>query len=138
MTTFQNNMEPDWDKCIVCQQKTVEPLKCPLQGPGTIENKTDAYRSFLANVEQFQAIGALPTNVYFENESAASFTAHSASWHKSCHLKCNNSKLAKQCKENLPLMNSNLKEEKVNDGQLIWMFACFVKNKMMKVIFIRY
>jgi len=98
MTTFQNNMEPDWDKCIICQQKTVEPLKCPLQGPGTIENKTDAYRSFLANVEQFQAIGALPTNVYFENESATSSTAHSASWHKSCHLKCNNSKLKKAMK----------------------------------------
>ena len=48
-------MELDWDKYIICQQKTVELLKCPLQGSGTNEN-----------VEQFQAIGALPTNIYFE------------------------------------------------------------------------
>ena len=59
-------------QCIICQQETVEPLKCPLQDPGTSEDKTEAYWSFLANVEQFQVIGALPTNIYFENESAAS------------------------------------------------------------------
>ena len=52
---------------------TVEPLKCPSQGPGTSEDKSEAYRSFLANVEQFQAIGTLPTNIYFENESPANF-----------------------------------------------------------------
>ena len=91
-------MEPDWDKCIICQQKTFEPLKCPLQGPGISEDKTETYRSFLANVEPFQVIGTLPTNIYFENESAASFTSHSASWHKSCHLKYNNSKLKKAMK----------------------------------------
>ena len=66
-------MELDWNKCIICQQETVEPLKCPLQGPGTSEDKIEAYRSFLANVEQFQSIGALPTNVYFENESMIVF-----------------------------------------------------------------
>ena len=91
-------MELDWDKCIICQQETVEPLKCPLQlqGPGTSEDiKIEAYRSFLANVEQFQSIVALPTNIYFENESPDNFSAHRASWHKSCHLKYNNSKLKK-------------------------------------------
>jgi len=71
-----------------------------LQGPGTSEDKTEAYRSFLANVEQFQVIGALSTNICFENESAASFKVHSASWHKSCHLKYNNSKLKKAMKRN--------------------------------------
>ena len=66
-------MELDWKKCIICQQENVEPLKCPLQDPGTSEDKSEAYRSFLINVEQFQAIGALPTNIYFENESSANF-----------------------------------------------------------------
>lgn len=72
-------------------------MKCPLQGPGTLENKIKAYGSFLA-VEQFQAIVSLPNKIYFENETATSFTAHSASWHKSCHLKYTNSKLKKATK----------------------------------------
>ena len=71
---------------------TTEPLKCPLQSP--INIKTEAYRSFLANVEQFRALNALPTAIYFLNESAASFQ-HCASWHESCYLKYNNSKLKK-------------------------------------------
>ena len=99
MTTILNNMELDWNKCIICQQETIKPLRCPLHGPGTSEDKIEAYRSFLANVEQFQSIGALPTNVYFENESPDSFSAHRASWHKSCHLKYN-SKLKKAMKRN--------------------------------------
>ena len=36
-------MEPDWTKCIICQQQTSEPLKCSLQGPGTNEAKTKVY-----------------------------------------------------------------------------------------------
>jgi len=92
-------MELNWDCCILCQKDTAEPLKCPLRGPlpGTSDgDKTDAYSSFLSNVEQFRAIDALPTELYFGNdETASSFASHSASWHKSCHLKFNNSKLAK-------------------------------------------
>ena len=34
--------------------------------------------------------------MHFEHDhSVADFAIHHASWHKSCHLKCNNSKLAK-------------------------------------------
>ncbi len=39
-------------------------------------DKTAAYRSFLANVEQFRALNALSTTIYFgSDESAASFSA---------------------------------------------------------------
>jgi len=62
---------------VLFVNRKVEPL---LQGP---EKKIEAYRSFLVNVKQFQTIGILPTNVYFY-EITASFTVHSASWHKSC------------------------------------------------------
>ena len=65
-------MEVDWNMCIICQQKTTEPLKCPLQSPINVD-KTEAYRSFLANVEQFRALNALPTAIYFGNESALVF-----------------------------------------------------------------
>ena len=68
------DMEIDWNKCIICQEETTEPLKCPLLGPGTCDSKIEAYRSFLRNVEQFKAMDSLPTAILFgENESAESF-----------------------------------------------------------------
>ncbi len=87
-------MEIDWKKCIICQEDTREPLKCPLLGPGTCDSKIEAYRSFLSNIEQFKAMNSLPTAIIFgEQESAESFSANHASWHKSCRLKYNNCKL---------------------------------------------
>ena len=93
-------MELNWDRCVICQQETGEPLKCPLLSPGSSRDNTDAYTSFLTNVEQFRAIGTLPAELYFgSDETVANFASHSASWHKSCHLKFNNSKLAKAKKK---------------------------------------
>jgi hypothetical protein len=93
-------MELNWDRCVICQRDTAELLKCPLQSPGTSGDKTDAYTSFLTNVEQFRATGALPAELYFgSDETVDNFASHSASWHKSCHLKFNNSKLAKAKKK---------------------------------------
>lgn len=90
-------MELNWDRCVICLRDTAEPLKCPLQGPGTSMangDKTDAYRSFLTNIEQFRAFGALPADLCFGmDETVDNFVSHSASWHKSCHLKFNNLKL---------------------------------------------
>ncbi len=87
-------MEIDWKKCIICQEDTREPLKCPLLGPGTCDSKIEAYRSFLSNIEQFKAMNSLPTAIIFgEHESAESFSANHGSWHKSCRLKYNNCKL---------------------------------------------
>ena len=93
-------MELNWDRCVICQQETGEPLKCPLLRPGSSRDNTDAYISFLTNVQQFRAIGALPAELYFgSDETVANFASHSASWHKSCHLKFNNSKIAKAKKK---------------------------------------
>jgi len=93
-------MELNWDRCVISQQDTAEPLKCPLQSPESSGDKTDAYTSFLTNVEQFRAIGALPAKLCFgSNETVDNFASHSASWHKSCHLKFNNFKLAKAKKK---------------------------------------
>ena len=89
-------MDLDWNLCIICQENTMEPLKCPLHNPIARGDQTGPYELFLANVGQFRAFNALPTPIFFEaDESAASFAMHNASWHKSCHLKYNNSKLAK-------------------------------------------
>ena len=89
-------MDLNWDLCVICQQDTRGPLKCPLKCPGTSSDKNDAYTSFLTNVEEFRAIDDLPVKLCFgSDETADSFASHSASWHKSCHLKCNNSKLSR-------------------------------------------
>ena len=85
---METDLEVDWNKCVICQEETKEPLKCPLLGPGASESKSETYESFLHNVEQFRAMDSLPTKVFFHtNECAESFMAHRASWHKSCHLK---------------------------------------------------
>ena len=90
----------NWDRCVICQQDTAEPLKCPLKSSRASGDKSDAYKSFLSNVEQFWAIYAVPAELYFGNEETAeSFVAHSASWQKSCHLKFNDIKLAKAKKK---------------------------------------
>ena len=96
-------MELNWDRCVICQHDTAEPLKCPLKSPRTSVDKACAYTSFLTNVEQFRNIGALPVKLYFgSDETVENFVSHSASWHKSCHLKFNNSKLAKTNKKREP------------------------------------
>ena len=57
--------------------------------------------SFIDNVKEFIRLNDLPTAVYFgDNVSASDLVAHRASWHKSCHLKYNNSKLIKAKKRN--------------------------------------
>ena len=90
------SMKPNWNMCLICQQETTEPLKCPLQNQGTGDDKTEAYRYFLANVQPCLAISALPTNISFGNIGGAAFSsAHRISWHKSCHLKYDKSCLLK-------------------------------------------
>ena len=59
---------------------TNENLKYPLLTPGTSGEKTDAYTTFLKNVEQFRSIDALPVELSFgTDETATNFVSHSAS-----------------------------------------------------------
>lgn len=65
--------------------------------PITGGDKTDAYKSFLSNVNGFRIINGLPTELKFgEDETAENFTSHRVSWHRSCHMKYSNQKLAKK------------------------------------------
>ncbi len=87
------DMEFSWSRCVICQQESAEPLKCPLESLRT--SGETFYSSFLENVEVFRSIEALPTDIYFGEVTADDFKQHHASWHKSCHLKYSNSKLKK-------------------------------------------
>ena len=87
----------DWTKCIVCQEVTEQPLKCPMNSAsGTYEEKKETYKTFLENVEEFCTIDALPVKLLFGNDTSPDTLAENlASWHKGCHLKFNNTKLSK-------------------------------------------
>ena len=124
-------MELDWNQCIICQQSTPEPLKCPMQTPGASYDKMiDVYESFLTNVKEFQDIDALPTNIiYFKHDqSPADFAAHHASWHKSCYLKYNNSKLAK-AKKRRASNTDDLEKQLPRKRQAIEVYNCLFCEK---------
>ena len=89
-------MELDWNLCVIFQQDKPESLKCPMNDPASSGEEVDVYSSFLANLVEFRDLNALPTSIGFgDSTSAADFVANRASWHKSCHLKYNHSKLIK-------------------------------------------
>ncbi len=117
-------MELDWNQCVICQQDKPEPLKCPMQGHTNSCVKIDVYSSFLANLKEFRDLDALPTSICFgDNVSAADLLAHRASWHKSCHLKYNNSKLTKARKRKAKHMD-NPEQRPPNKRQAIEVDCC--------------
>jgi len=123
-------MELDWNLCIICQQDTSKPLKCPMQSPGASYAKIiDVYEAFLTNVKAFQDANALSTNIYFQNDqSAADFATHNAPWHKSCHLKYNSSKLAKAKKRKVD-NTDNLEKRPLRKRQAMEVYNCLFCEK---------
>ena len=57
----------DWTLCIICQQKTPEALKCPLNAWGR-GDKSKVYASFLTNVSEFKQLNKLPMLLNFEED----------------------------------------------------------------------
>lgn len=77
----------DWSACIICQQKTGECLRCPLNSAvGSLEKRAEAYEIFLQNVSRLRALNCLPRPILFdEGTTADDFTQNQAKWHKTCH-----------------------------------------------------
>ncbi len=83
----------DWTLCIVCQQKTREALKCPLNA-GTSGGQSSAYATFLQNVKEFTDLNQLPVPLKFGQDiNVDQLVEKQAKWHKSCYLKFNHDKL---------------------------------------------
>ena len=77
----------DWTLCVVCQKATHEQLKWPLNSerPG---EKSEAYSSFLENVNEFRKLDQLPVSLSFgQDVDVGQLMRNQAKWHKSCHLK---------------------------------------------------
>ena len=87
------NYAMDWTICLICQECTTEPLKCPLNAHGN-RDKSEPYDSFLNNVNAFRALGKLPVLLYFgEDMTVNELVQNQAAWHKSCYVKFSNEKL---------------------------------------------
>ena len=82
-------------RCVICQRKTSEALKCPLENQVKKGNKKkDAYKNFPNHVKQFQDTASFPVIVKFGcDETAENREFHRASRHKSCYAKFSSCKL---------------------------------------------
>ena len=85
----------NWERCIICQKETREPLRCPLNSSsGTIDDNKQVYTVLLKNIEEFRSINWCPAElINFEEMTVENLVDQRASWHKSCHLKFSTSKL---------------------------------------------
>ena len=93
--------------CLICQEKTTEPLKCPLNAKGS-EDKSEAYRSFLNNVSAFRALETLPVVLTFEEGmTAEEMVQNQGAWHKTCYLKFNDVKLERAKKRGRDTASEN-------------------------------
>ena len=83
----------DWSNCFICGKGGGEDLRCPLDS--NQGNGQEIYGKFLAAVEEFQKINAMPVNLKISADLLVveSLVANRAKWHKSCYLKFNSTKL---------------------------------------------
>ncbi|KAG0727322.1 hypothetical protein GWK47_034911 [Chionoecetes opilio] len=92
----QSSSVMDWSACAVCQKKTSEPLRCPLNAHGADKSAPAVYGSFLEKVTQFRELNALPVPLAFGAATDVDeLIRNHAQWHKSCHDQFNTQKLAR-------------------------------------------
>ena len=85
--------------CLICQEKTSESLKCPLNVEGS-RDKSKPYSSFLKSVNAFRALGSLPVVLTFgEDMTVDELVQNRGSWHKSCYVKFSKKKLERATKK---------------------------------------
>ena len=87
LSLWPQNIELYWNLCVICQRKTSEALKCPLENPVKKRNKKDGYTNFLNHVKQFQGIDSLPVIAKFGcDETAENWKFQSCEKFSSCKL----------------------------------------------------
>ena len=78
-----------WDRCIICQEISETPLKCPLNEDTMDIERREVYKNFLENADEFQNQSYLPGELKFDlsTTTVELLIANRTSWHKSCRLK---------------------------------------------------
>lgn len=119
----------DWSLCLICQEKTTEPLKCPLNVRGS-RDKAGAYRHFLNTVNAFSGrLGALPVVLNFGEEMTSDELVQSRdAWHRSCNVKFSKDKLERATKkrDRAETTGSSTYGEKRPRGQSVDSMACLL------------
>ena len=96
----------DWNQCVLCQEDTVEMLKCPANSAhGCTEGA--GYKTMAENLLAFNKISYLPRTLNLSRLDEgqgieAAFRLHKAKWHDSCRLKYNKTKLQRAEKRQMP------------------------------------
>ncbi len=89
----------NWKICVLCLgNKTKEKLINPCNNPS--KHCDEGYNLLSKNLTAFNDLKELPFSIVLNDLNCgdglkASFLRHHAVWHKSCYLKCNNSKRQK-------------------------------------------
>ena len=87
-------MKMEWTQCIICQQITTEPLRCPLNAHGIDKSAPAVYVLFLRNVTHFRELNSLPVPLNFISDiTVDDLIRNTAQWHKSCHSQFNTNRL---------------------------------------------
>ncbi len=95
----------NWDLCVLCQEETVEILKCPAISARSTEGA--GYKTLAENLEAFDRISCLPGTLKLSRLDEgmgieATFRLHKAKWHDSCRLQFNKTKLQRAEKRKMP------------------------------------
>ena len=79
----------DWEKCLLFQQTTGEPLQCPADMMQSDVDPGTGYHSVASNIQRFHELDALPMNISMSSIDdgcgiAETLMKHRRKWHRHC------------------------------------------------------
>ena len=101
----------DWTKCVFCQENTSEKRECPANSKQS--NRGAGYITLQKDMESFYEAGELQLDLarLVEGEGIADILLkHNASWHKSCRVKYNATKLKRLERKGTPAEGNGLQQ----------------------------
>ena len=136
----------DWDLCVLCQEDTGDTLQCSMNSTKT--SIGNGYKSLAEHLIKLQQLGHMSIDVDVSRLDEgdgieANMVSNSASWHNSCRLKFNKTKLERlqkkketQKRRTSSSLQTRSNDERVNSSENVCFFArsqririCFVSIK---------
>ena len=101
----KENIQTDWNKCILCQEDTTEILRCPAES--TCDQKGAGYATMADLLQGFCDIGCLPKSLDLSRLDdgkgiEATLKQHKGKWNDSCRLQYNRTQLQRAAKRTRP------------------------------------
>ncbi|WAQ98989.1 hypothetical protein MAR_023362 [Mya arenaria] len=90
------NVSIKWHLCIFCQSNTSEHLECPAKSKASDSGK--GYTTLVDYLKEFRNAEVLPITIDLVNMDVETLKRHEASWHKSCRVQYNRTKLQRVLK----------------------------------------